>query len=396
MQRSPAREAHDGRPSLLCFSHLRWSFVHQRPQHLMSRAAKTWHVHVLEEPVADDSESQPHLDRRTTDDGVEVLVPVLPRGLEPAAALEAQKAMLDALLPELEKGPIVGWYYTPMALEFSNHVRFPVTVYDCMDELSLFKGAAPALLSLERELMGRADLVFTGGRALYEAKADMLARHGPADRRTSVHCFPSSVDTEHFRPAREGGLPAPHEVGDLARPRILWFGVIDERIDLALIDGVAAARPDWQLVMIGPVVKIDQHSLPRRRNIHWLGMKSYDELPRYLANADIGWMPFAINDATRFISPTKTPEFLAAGLPVVSTPVRDVVRGWGDQGLVAIATDVSSTVAAFEATMSRGTDPDWLARVDAELGEMSWNRTWAAMNGLIEAQLAGADRTVPA
>lgn len=375
-RRSGGAEPH--RPILLAFSHLRWGFVFQRPQHLLSRAARDWRVLYLEEPVTKASVAS-RLERRTTAEGVEVLVPVLDEGLGAAEKPDVLRGLIDGLVDGLGGPPDVGWYYTPMALDFSGHLRFPATVYDCMDELSQFKGAPPELMSRERELIGRADVVLTGGRSLFEAKRRL---------HPNVHAFPSSVDVAHFTPARGGALPAPADMASLARPRIGWFGVIDERTDIALVDAVARARPHWQLVMIGPVVKIQPAALPRHANIHWLGMKSYAELPEYLSALDAGWMPFAINDATRFISPTKTPEFLAAGLRVVSTPVHDVVRDWGDAGLVAIAGDVPGTLVAIERALAEGATTRWLAKVDARLAGMSWDRTWHAMRGLVSEALA--------
>lgn len=402
MQRSIRGGAEHARPVMVCFSHLRWGFVFQRPQHLLARAARSWRVLFIEEPVADDRASTPRLVHRDTEEGVEVVVPMLSPSDLADADLRADRLrrLLDDLLAsggEASGGEVPGagarlaatpaiepdllWYYTPMALAFSGHLRAPVTVYDCMDELSQFKDAPADLVSLERDLMRRADVVFTGGQSLYRAKRGLHA---------NVHAFPSSVDVAHFAPARsarDGAGVAP-EIAALPRPRIGWFGVIDERLDLALVEGVARARPGWQLVMIGPVVKIDAATLPRHDNVHWLGVRRYEALPAHLAGLDVGWMPFAINDATRFISPTKTPEFLAAGLPVVSTPVRDVVDDWGRDGSVAIADDVAGSVAAIEAVIRRGRNTGWLARVDARLAALSWDRTWAAMAEVIAA--AGA------
>ena len=247
------------------------------------------------------------------------------------------------------------WYYTPMAVAFTRGLQRDVTVYDNMDELSAFRGASAELLQLEAELFAQADVVFTGGRALYEAKK---ARH------PNVHCFPSSVDAAHFASARLKLEPDPESQQAIPHPRIGFFGVIDERMDTGLIAELADIRPDWHFVMIGPVVKIDPEDLPRRANLHWLGMRTYNELPAYLARWDLGLMPFALNESTRFISPTKTPEFLAAGLPVVSTPVPDVVRSYGDTGLVEIAADAKSIVHAAERLLHHR-PPGWLAAVDA-------------------------------
>jgi glycosyltransferase involved in cell wall biosynthesis len=260
-----------------------------------------------------------------------------------------------------------------MAMAFSAHIPADLTIYDNMDELSAFRGASSELLAYEEELFGRADLVFTGGMSLYEAKRD---------RHSSVHAFPSSIEFAHFSVARSMTGEEPRDQAAIAGPRLGFFGVIDERMDVDLVGRIAALRPDWQLVMIGPVVKIDPASLPRRPNIHWIGSKSYAELPNYLAGWDVGLMPFAINEATRFISPTKTPEFLAAGLPVVSTEIRDVVRPYGEKGLVEIADTAEKMVAAAERLLARPRQP-WLSKVDRHLAAGSWDSTWTAMGRLI-------------
>ncbi|MBV1796939.1 glycosyltransferase [Siccirubricoccus sp. G192] len=367
-------------PLLLCLSHLRWDFVLQRPQHLLTRAARSHDVVFFEEPIFRPG-IVPSLERHATPEGVTVVVPLLPEGLKPPAIIAAQRRLLDDLLAAEAGRPMVAWFYTPMALEFTAHLRPDLTVYDCMDELSAFRGAPPRMLELERALLGRADLVFTGGRSLYEAK-----RH----RHPHVHCFPSSIDAAHFAVAR-GPQPDPQDQAGIPRPRIGFFGVVDERMDLDLLAALAAARPDWHFAMIGPVVKIEPESLPRLPNIHWLGPKKYAELPRYLAGWDLGFMPFARNESTRFISPTKTPEFLAAGLPIVSTPITDVVRDWGEAGLVEIAADAEGFAQALAALLDRPRAA-WLRRVDRRLAENSWDRTWAAMAALMQEGQRSATR----
>ena len=241
--------------------------------------------------------------------GVNVGTPVLPEGCTPSSATVLQRRLLDEFLRRRPPGKIALWYYTPMALPFSMHVHPDICIYDNMDELSAFRGASPRLIELERRLFQRADVVFTGGQSLFEAKRD---------RHRNIHAFPSSIDAVHFRAARLK-RPDPDDQAPIARPRLGFFGVIDERLDTHLLARAAAIKPEWQFVVIGPVVKIDPATLPHRPNIHWLGGKSYDQLPAYLAGWNLGIMPFALNELTRFISPTKTPEFLAAGLPVVST-----------------------------------------------------------------------------
>lgn len=369
-------ETVESRPILVCFSHLRWDFVFQRPQHLLSRAAREWRVYFIEEPRFQ-AGAEAHFESTTTDENVERLVPVLAEGLTEQDVVSEQRDLVDSFLGLLPEAPSVAWYYTPMALRFTDHLSFPVVVYDCMDELSHFRGAPPELTRLESELLERADVVFTGGYSLYESKRQ---------RHSNVHAFASSVDTAHYLPARDRSVAEPADLAGIARPRIGYFGVIDERIDLDLIEAVASQRPEWQILMIGPTAKVDPAALPKQANIHWLGMKRYAELPRYLAGLDVGWMPFAINDATRFISPTKTPEFLAAGVPVVSTPVHDVVRSWGADRFVAIAGDVDTSIAAITETLERGRPQAWLTQVDDKLAESSWDTTWARMRDLIEAK----------
>ncbi len=363
------------RPILLCLSHLRWDFVFQRPQHLLTQAAATYEVIFFEEPKPTaQPEGAPHLDVRRTPEGVLVATPLLPPDLDVLSAEASQRRLLDSMLSDLGASVAVAWYYTPMALAFARHVGAGVVVYDCMDELSLFRGASPRLALLERQLMKRADLVFTGGHSLHEAKRRLHPR---------THLFPGSVDTAHFGRARSDAAADPADQAGLPEPRIGFFGVLDERIDFALVDGVAAARPDWQVMMLGPTAKIDPATLPKRPNLHWLGMKPYAELPEYLAGWHAGLMPFALNEATRFISPTKTPEYLAAGVPLVSTSVPDVVADWGLDKLVGIADGPDAVVSAVEAAMARPRQP-WLANVDRRLNYMSWKATWVRMRALIE------------
>jgi UDP-galactopyranose mutase len=362
-------------PDLICLSHLRWDFVYQRPQHLLTRCAEGRRVFFFEEPVYDGGPLRLEVKERGR---VRVVVPHLPEGLTSDVAREAaQRSMIERMLAEHGVEDYVLWYYTPMALRFTRCLRPRAVVYDCMDELSAFKGASPLLRGLESELMSRADLVFTGGQSLYEAKRD---------RHPRVYAFPSSIDAAHFRTAREIAEEPADQI-EIPRPRLGFFGVIDERLDVELLDEVARMRPDWQLVMIGPVVKIDPAALPSRANIHYLGMKSYKELPAYLSGWDVALLPFARNESTRFISPTKTPEYLAAGKPVVSTSIRDVVRPYGQEGYVHIADTAAEFVAACEAALAEDSD-ERRERVDAFLGRTSWDSTWAGMSDLIDGAVA--------
>lgn len=362
---------------LICLSHLRWGFVYQRPQHLLSRFSRTGRVFFFEEAVLDDGDDRLEI-HHEAESGVVVAVPHLRHGTSPAGAIELQRRFLDDLVRENEIRDFVLWYYTPMALAFSDHLRPSLTVYDCMDELSAFKFASPELKEREAELFRRADLVFTGGHTLYESKRT---------QHPDVHPFPSSVDVPHFAQARNE-LPQPPDQVAIPYPRIGYCGVIDERIDLDLLAAVARARPEWHLVMIGPVVKIEQDTLPRLPNIHYLGGKTYKELPAYMAGWDAAILPFAKNESTRFISPTKTPEYLAAGRPAVSTSIRDVVRPYGEKNLIHIADTAEEWVTAIDAAVKERTDREWLRRVDEQLQTNSWDTTWKQMSALMASRAA--------
>jgi len=360
--------------TLICFSHLRWNFVFQRPQHLMSRFAEARRVIFWEEPEAALPHLEPALGVRTcAETGVVVVTPSLPETLGEAEREETLKALLETYLAG-EKGPFIRWYYTPMMLPFSRDVPSVCTVYDCMDELANFRFAPPQLLGLERELLKAADVVFTGGYSLYEAKKGL---------HPNIHPFPSSVDRAHFAKAR-GVDASPDDQGPIGKPRLGFYGVIDERMDLELIAAVADAHPEWSIVLVGPVVKIDPADLPVRANIHYVGGKSYEELPLYLGGWDVALMPFAINDSTKFISPTKTPEYLAGGRPVVSTPITDVIRHYGDLDAVFIAEGAEAFVAACEEALDLAASGDeWLKDVDLKLSNLSWDITYARMAGLV-------------
>jgi UDP-galactopyranose mutase len=362
---------------LICFSHLRWNFVFQRPQHLMTRFARTRDVYVFEEPTPADQDCGPSLDLvRDEKTGVTIATPRLPDGLDGWGKDAVLRQLLDELIAlQAMKRPVL-WYYTPMMLPFSRHLDASAVVYDCMDELANFKFAPQELVALERELFDRADAVFTGGHSLYEAKKD---------RHRNIHPFPSSVDRPHFAQAR-AEQDDPADMADLPHPRFGFYGVVDERMDLDLLAKVADARPDWTLAIVGPVVKIDEADLPRRPNLHYLGGKTYAELPQYLASWDVALMPFAINDSTKFISPTKTPEYLAGGRPVVSTPITDVVRHYGELDGVRVAGDAENFVRECEAALALTRDPTnaWLAEVDQALAELSWDQTHLRMAALVD------------
>jgi UDP-galactopyranose mutase len=303
----------------------------------MSRFARNDRVFYFEEPTFEETDSQLRQQTCPTT-GVHVVKPVLPVGTDRSQVNAMLRQLLDEMVQRNQISDYLTWYYTPMAMEFTGDLDPRGVVYDCMDELSAFAGAPQSMMSNEDALFRAADLVFTGGASLFESKRK---QHG------NVHLFPSSVDKEHFAQAQTA-LTEPADQESVAKPRLGYAGVIDERMDIDLVRQIAAARPDWQFVFLGPVAKINPESLPQAPNLHWLGMKSYAELPAYFSGWQIGLLPFALNEATRFISPTKTPEYLSAGLHVISTPIRDVVTPYGELGLVSIAHDAREFVEAAE------------------------------------------------
>ena len=354
---------------LVCFSHLRWDFVYQRPQHLLSRFAKDRRVFVVEEPVFHDSDSRLEVSRR--DDQLYVVVPHLRHGTEDVDSVMRQ--LLDRFLTENNVDNFVSWYYTPMMTAWSDHLEPQAVVFDCMDELSAFKNAPAELLAREAALFEMADAVFTGGPSLYESKRT---------QHHSVYCFPSSIDVKHFAKALEA-TDEPEDQGSIPSPRVGFFGVIDERSDIELLGRLAEMRPDLHFVMIGPVVKINEEDLPRYENIHYLGGKDYKELPEYIAGWDVAMMPFAMNESTKFISPTKTPEYLAAGRPVVSTPITDVVKPYGEAGLVFIADSPEAFSEAIDSALQQDLS-ELRQRASAFLEDMSWDKTYASMADIID------------
>lgn len=353
---------------LLCFSHLRWDFVFQRPQHLMTRFAGITNVYFLEEPLFDCSD-EPYLQMEEKHGGLWVCVPHLPVGSTPEDTLAMVRKILDAFFEQRDCSNFIFWYYTPMALQFSEPFTPAMIVYDCMDELSAFNFAPPRIRQYEQRLLEMADIVFTGGASLYEAKK---ARHH------NIHPFPSSIDKAHFLAARKL-LTEPQDQASIAGIKLGFYGVIDERFDQELIREIAARRPDWQIILIGPIVKIDPAALPQADNIHYLGTKSYQVLPAYLSGWNVALIPFLLNESTQFISPTKTPEYLAAGKPVVSSAIRDVVSPYHETGLVSIGDDAESFITAIDRELAHSADSKWLYAVDAFLSDKSWEHTFSAM-----------------
>jgi UDP-galactopyranose mutase len=366
---------------LVCFSHLRWNFVYQRPQHLLSRFSNHTRVFFIEEPIFHDAPEKLHINK--AEGNVYVVVPHLQHGLNEQQVIARQKALINELISMMDISRYFSWYYTPMAIPFTDHLQPELVVYDCMDELAAFKFAPPALKHNEQVLLDKAHVVFTGGYSIYESKKN--SHH-------NIYPFPSSIDKDHFGSARVTKND-PEDQAHIPHPRFGFFGVIDERLDIELVAQAADLRPDWQFVIIGPVVKIDPATLPRRSNIHYLGGKSYKELPQYLSCWDVALIPFAMNESTKFISPTKTPEYLAAGIPVISTPIKDVVSPYGDNKLVHIASTAEELVKSGDKILKSRRKKAWLSKVDAFLAGNSWDRTWSQMAKHIETVMA-ANKTI--
>jgi len=361
---------------LVCFSHLSWKFVYQRPQHLLSRFTAKYDVYYIEE-FANSDEADGYSINVTTGN-VTVVIPHLSRNFKGThSEAERKEIVIANLFRDYTIDSYVFWYYTPMALDYTCSFHPVAIVYDCMDELSAFKFAPAEIKLLEQKLFDNADVVFTGGNSLYNAK--QASHH-------NIHSFPSSIDKAHFITARDiNENMADQSV--IPHPRFGFYGVIDERFDIELIKQAADARPDWHFVMVGPVIKIDPATLPQNDNIHYLGSKTYDELPAYLSGWDIALIPFAINESTKFISPTKTPEYLAGGKPVISTPITDVVNPYQELGLVHIVHNAEDLVRVATLELNKEDKAEWLKEVDDYLGAISWDATWQRMDELMQAEI---------
>ncbi|MEO6695450.1 MAG: glycosyltransferase [Ignavibacteria bacterium] len=359
---------------LICFSHLRWDFVLQRPQHLLTRFISSYRVFYIEEPVFDSSND--HL-TFTNFSNVWVVKMHLQGDRNEQDILPRQKELLSSLFRKMDIVKYFFWYYSPMALPLGENLNPEIIIYDCMDELANFRFAPTELKELEEALINRSDLVFTGGESLFNKKKHLHSR---------VYCFPSSIDKKHFNTA-QNFIEDPPDQEKIPHPRLGYFGVLDERIDTTLIRQMAIKRKDWHFIFLGPITKISPESLPKEKNIHYLGNKDYKILPEYLSGWDIALMPFAINESTEFISPTKTPEYLAAHKPVISTPIKDVVTPYGKLNLVNIASTADEFISAAEKELKsdRG---EWKKNVNTFLSNTSWDITFQNMHQLIKEQFS--------
>lgn len=361
---------------IVCFSHLRWNFVFQRPQHLLTRLSSSYRVFYIEEPICGDRYNR--YDMSVSNNNVYVITPFINCDVNSPETVPLLKNLLAAIWDDFHIRDFMFWYYTPMALPYTRHMSPVITVYDCMDELSAFKFAPTEISRFEDELFDKADVVFTGGQSLYEAKKD---------RHHNIHAFPSSIDKVHFGKARRH-IAEPPDQENIPYPRIGFFGVVDERFDIDLVKEVAMAKPEWQIVLIGPVVKIDEQTLPRLPNIHYLGQKNYHELPAYISGWQIAMLPFALNESTKFISPTKTPEYLAAGKPVISTAIRDVVKPYGVNGHVHIIANAKEFIEKADMELAKEERVEWMESVDIFLNDLSWEKTCNGMRALIHESLS--------
>jgi hypothetical protein len=373
---------------LIVHSHLRWDFVWQRPQQLLSRLAQHAPVLFVEEAIHEDDRAVGTLDVTQPMRGVLRAIPRLPgelRGDGDATLAAARTLVLQAIgrggaLAGQFNAP-VQWFYTPMpAPAMLGAFGERAVVYDCMDELAQFKFAPPELMERERLLVSRADVIFTGGYKLWQSKSRL---------HPNVHFFGCGVDSAHFAKARLSETPRPADLPDDDRPILGYYGVIDERLDYALIDRLAERLPDAHVVMVGPVVKVDPRDLPNRENILWLGQKQYAELPAYAKHYDVALMPFALNEATEYINPTKTLEYMAAGRPIVSTAVADVVRNFTP--IVKVARSRDGFVSACRATLA-APEPELVARGIGMAKDASWESIVGKMRGYIAEAVARTER----
>lgn len=349
---------------MVVFCHLRWQFVYQRPQHLISRLSKNLKTLLIEEPVSYEQNEENTANLLHINENLHVLQPKV-------SSIESIAAILPLYIKS--KSTPIGWFYSASFSPLLTSLKFEITIYDCMDELSLFKGAPKVLIDQEKYLMSHADIVFTGGKSLYESKKKL---------HTNVYCFPSSVDETHFAKAQTE-IIIPADVSNLKAPIVGYYGVIDERIDLELLHETAKLLPDTSFVMIGPLAKIDESDLPKAGNIHYLGMRSYEMLPNYLKAFDIAMMPFAINDATKYISPTKTLEYMAAGKPIISTKITDVVRDYSNciETIVTADEFAKTIVSVFKKRDEQLCMPVEYYNI---LKNTSWDTTVSRMESIIE------------
>ena len=380
----PLRPTVPSEVSFVVHSHLRWNFVWQRPQQILSRLARDHRILFIEEPL--DTLTAASLELSEPYPNVVRAVPLLPR----AAQLSVEQ-QYDLILPILRRAlreePLlagrferfVQWFYSPMPAPCTlTRLDAAAVVYDCMDELASFRYAPADIAQREQLLLTQADVVFTGGYQLYQAKSQHHA---------NVHFYGCGVDVQHFGQARSDALAVPDEIAHLPKPVLGYFGVVDERLDYDLLALLAASFPHASIVMVGPLAKVDTEQLAHAANIHWLGQRAYAELPALVKGFDVCLMPFAMNAATRYINPTKTLEYMAAGKPIVSTAVPDVVRNFTP--IVAVAHSAHEFVAEV-ADALRQTDGAQIQQGIARAEGAGWDTIVASMRAHISQVLTPA------
>ena len=356
---------------LVCFSHLRWDYVYHRPQHLLTRFAAKFRVFFVEEPIM--YKGTDKFEVTITKSNVWRVIPMLSSRKVKKSLAERQTLLLNSLFSIFEIKEYIFWYYSPLAISFTKQFSPLKIIYDCNEEFSVNKLAPATVSELESELLQKSDIVFASGINLFNVKKKC---------NSNIHLIPGSLDKEHFFKARKQLIEPPDQCG-IPHPRIGYFGVIDERFDSKLLKSVADSRPDWHFVLIGPVVNIKMEDLPKNINIHYLGGKSYDMLPKYLSRWDVAMIPFEDNLHTKFTNPAKTPEYLAGGKPVISTLITDVVKQYGDNKLVWIVNTPFQFINGVEHELHGKNKKEWLKNVDAYLATTSWDKTFSQMLDLI-------------
>lgn len=373
------RESDEAYP-IVVHSHLHWDWVWQRPQQFLSRISHRHSVLFVQEPIAVEGLAAPRARIREAEGlpNLTVLALEFPRPL--IAAREACDDAQYRLVREALTGSLgrkfarpVQWFYDPMAVvPFAGKMEERAVVYDCMDQLSQFRGAPPELIRRERELLNLADVVFAGGPKIHKAKRLV---------NTNCHCYGCGVDVKHFGRAAAASTSIPDDLSALPGPRLGYFGVVDERMDYELVAALADAHPEWSVVIIGPWTKVDPGTFPQRANLHWFGGRDYQQLPNYVKGFDVCLMPFAINEATEFINPTKALEYMAAARPIVSTAIEDVVLQFSD--VVHVAHNRDGFIQACEEAVQRP-DQQRIARGRELASGNSWEEIVDRLEGHIE------------
>jgi hypothetical protein len=366
----------DNIDTLLCFSHIKWESVFQRPQHLMSYAAKKWRVFYIEEPEFEETTTEPELSIKELKKhkNLYVVNPKLPHAISKNDANKVMQDLLSKLCYDHKVENFGIWYYSVTSIHYTTGLYPRVVVYDCTRPI---RAEQHVLIDTENELISQTDLVFTNGKTLYEAKQNWHPQ---------VYDFPSSIDKEHFMQARIE-LPEPSDQEEILYPRLGLYGAIDECFDVELLRALSAHRPDWQFVLAGPIVGIDEDTLPKAENIHYLGEKPYQELPSYISGWNVALLLISTEKAAQAHAPTRTPEYLAAFKPIVSTSVPDIISPYYEMGLVNIANDVFEFEAAIESALSFNKRKEWKKTIDEFLKTHSWDVTWQQMRHLMKTNI---------